>query len=423
MRFYLVHPVRWLAIAFIIAAIILQMNMVAHFWQSFGAGDELGGQLLVYIGVVLALIEVVLFPVADISKPKAVAGAHGSPAWSSSFSRSSPALSIAGRFRASTLAASTEVIKCDWEPDPWGAWRTNALLTRDDGLWLSDGTDLYPHAARQHILQNIKGEPKLPMKPRAVAAVAGFGGRAVSDRMTLSASWKSPDDVHISIRSALIARRGAFSRVQRLARGPRHRCWLPVLEGADEDQDARYNRDTPFEPWIVDIETHPKLDDHDPFGARSAAERPRLSAKAAASLALHAVDQFGRTWCNTSGEVIIRIPAWGRRRGMGRYEDNDYAYSMDCVSGAVVEYLRSTNQKLVLQVSMTRYPKRGRYDDDYQVERALVMVLVSGVGTVKVIPGRTIDKPKRVRRRQIRRTVELPSWFNAVENADELLRS
>jgi hypothetical protein len=66
MRFYLVHPVRWLAIAFIIAAIILQMNMVAHFWQSFGAGDELGGQLLVYIGVVLALIEVVLFPVADI---------------------------------------------------------------------------------------------------------------------------------------------------------------------------------------------------------------------------------------------------------------------------------------------------------------------------------------------------------------------
>lgn len=66
MRFVLVHPVRWLTLALIVVAVFLQVQMVKHFWESFGAGDEVGGRILVAIGIVLALIEVVLFPVADI---------------------------------------------------------------------------------------------------------------------------------------------------------------------------------------------------------------------------------------------------------------------------------------------------------------------------------------------------------------------
>src|SRR3546814_9467477 len=48
----------------------------------------------------------------------------------------------------------------DWwyDEDPWGEWLSSYLLTRKDGLWLSDGTDRVPMDSVQILLEESKQE-------------------------------------------------------------------------------------------------------------------------------------------------------------------------------------------------------------------------------------------------------------------------
>lgn len=277
--------------------------------------------------------------------------------------------------------------------DPWTAWLSDKRITRTDGLWLADGTDAFPAFARASVLRREGDNLAVPKDEWAIAQRVGVTAKALPDWLLVDANWDSSDSVDVSVRSALLPARRAFDVAKRLASGPPHKLWAPVVKGSDEERD--YNDDTPLKPWIVMTDIDARLDEHDPFGARGANERPRWTRDIATQFGATGLDPFGRTWVDTAGATIARARAWGRRFGQGRYERNETGESMECRSDRVIAFLRATGQALVMIIKLDYRPRQDSRERDERPDHAAAVLLISGAGSVKAFRGRPVREPRR----------------------------
>jgi hypothetical protein len=202
----------------------------------------------------------------------------------------------------------------DWwyEEDPWGEWLGRYLNTRQDGYWLSDGTDATPLDATTILLERAKEGLALTGDKGKLMRLAGLGSN-VSEELIVRGRWRSPDNIGVEISSALVPPGQAARLARHLTREDPMIVWMPVYEGDEEDGDyLRMGKPNPYIPWIVCPSGETRLDEHDPFGVRVANHRPFLSKGFTSSICLVRKDPFGRKWEGRKPTIYLHSEAWGR---------------------------------------------------------------------------------------------------------------
>ncbi len=239
-----------------------------------------------------------------------------------------------------------------YEDDPWGHWLKGYLLTRDDGLWLSDGTDRVPLDAARALLELLLTGCKDRM-----LELAGLRSQVGKD-LIVEGYWRSADDIRVDISSALVPPENAQELARELTREDPMRIWIPVYESSEIDGEYARGDKKDYTPWIVRPSGEARLDEHDPFGAPCANSRPRLSREHTSALSLAAADPFGRSWQNRQGTVALRAQAWGRD---DRYRERrpHPGQRLYCSAASLKRILNKYEKSLLLVIRLRRYEKEG----------------------------------------------------------------
>lgn len=261
-------------------------------------------------------------------------------------------------FAAGNLLPNFPVTNDYYYPDdPWGEWLQPYLLTRDDGLWLSDGTDKTPLDAAQILLEKGKDGLVLTGDRNKLLQLPGLTPR-LSKELVVQGSWHSADGVRIRISSALVQPQDARRLARRLLREDPMLVFLPAGEQTDDTPALSRNHMKDYLPWIVRPSGETRLDEHDPYASPSANLRPRLSSKYISTLSLTTDEPFGRYWRDSRRTTHLRAEAWGRTN---RNSDGEPYTGLRfwCTTQSLRRILKTHNKTLLLLISLERYEKEG----------------------------------------------------------------
>jgi hypothetical protein len=210
----------------------------------------------------------------------------------------------------------------DWHyDDPWSEWLNRYLLTRKDGLWLSDGMDRMPLETAVNLLEKSKNGLVVTGNKSKVLQLVGLNS-GVAKEIVVEGSWRSHDGIEISVSSALVSPRKARSFAKELvAEGPML-VWLPKYTDSNEGEEYVISEKSGYTPWIVCPSGGAILDEDDPLGMACSVRRPRLARKYASTSSLRTRDPFGRVWKNSRQRFQTRSEVWscGTRRDGERPE-------------------------------------------------------------------------------------------------------
>lgn len=242
--------------------------------------------------------------------------------------------------------------------NPWQEWLSRRLLTRSDGLWLSDGVDLPPVDAQVNLTEPRESSRAITGSDEKLLALLQADSGTLSG-IVVAGDWSSNDHISISISSALAPKTNAEGLAIELTEQDPVHAWVPDA-GDEGDASHDYNRDERlFEPWIVwgGGETH--LDETDPLGVRDASQRHRFAGQINKQFGLSSVDPFERKWVNESGETVVLSQAW--RRGT-QQDDGDDAGGrrLVCSPQFLRHVLVTKNRELVLLIRLLRYVESSR---------------------------------------------------------------
>lgn len=236
------------------------------------------------------------------------------------------------------------------DEDPLGEWVGRKTLTRNDGLWLSDGTDWPPVDSQFNLLEPgsaITGEK------RKLLELLKIDG-AIGNELTISGTWRSADGIAINISSALVDSTKASRAASNLAREDPFQAWLPEIEQYEGGNEYSHHGKDAHIPWIVGPHVEPRLDGLDLLASRRATARERLADRMNALLSLSTSDPFQREWVDPSGRTVVRSEAWRREP---TYEDREATYGkrLVCLSEEIKHVLADMNSDLVILLLLRRY--------------------------------------------------------------------
>ena len=288
---------------------------------------------------------------------------------------------------AGRLLAEYPVTDDSWYgPDSWAEWLGHHTLTRDDGLWLSDGTDCRPLDTSVFLLERKKNGLAITGDQVSILQLASLSGSRVDNEIVVRAGWSSADEVRVHISSALVPTHRADVLARRLAREQPMAAWLPCLEEADDGSEYTRGERADCVPWIVCPSREARLDEHDPYGASCAVCRPRLSRGFAALHSLSREDAFGRCWRDKSGQVALRVQAWGRQDQDGSNGPN-HGTRMFCSASLLKETLTQSEKSLLMLIRLERYEK-GSYREKSTWTHTVAVMVVTKTLDLKYFKGR-----------------------------------
>jgi hypothetical protein len=263
------------------------------------------------------------------------------------------------RFVAARLLSQYPVTD-DWDYGrTWSEWLDDRLLTRRDGLWLSDGMDRPPLAVNLNLLE--KGEDCLVLTGEMdkLMSLIGMEDRSISDGLVIQGDWLSPDKIDVQINSALVpARKGRKLAKQLLEEDP-FSVWLPTLN-YDDDEIARLRSEKiEYEPWIVTpLREASMLEACDPLSIITVEQRPRFNAKIINKFSLKPGDPFQRFWRATQRKVVAITDAWGY--GMPYEESSETGFRFTCKTDFLSKVLEWRKAELVILIKLRRHEKEIR---------------------------------------------------------------
>jgi hypothetical protein len=157
-----------------------------------------------------------------------------------------------------------------YEDDPWDDWLRKYLLTRKDGLWLSDGMDWAPPGLIGILLE--KGDDGLVLtgETSKILALAGLDA-GVRKQVIVAGDWHSADHIHVRVSSAFVKPRKARAVAKRLIEKEPMHAWLPTYGGDLTGQDYQEDEKGDAIPWLVQPSGEARLDGDDPLGSIEAA--------------------------------------------------------------------------------------------------------------------------------------------------------
>lgn len=262
----------------------------------------------------------------------------------------------------------------DWwyEDDPWGEWLGRYGLTREDGLWLSDGTDRTPYNASVRLLESNKKGLAITGDPKKIMELAGLDiDKGVGRELIIHGRWYSSDGVEIGLSSALVPPKKAIQFARKLIREKPMLVWMPAFQGGKDD-DEYLRSENGYSPWIVCQTGEPRLDEHDPYGVSVANLRPHLAQEYSASCKLTRQDAFGRFY-NNRGTISLWAEAWGRDE-TNQKDGPHPGLRLRCKSSVLKNVLTKYNKDLLLIFDLQHYEKEtyrssGRFSHSIGVAR------------------------------------------------------
>jgi len=247
----------------------------------------------------------------------------------------------------------------EWSGDAWSHFLAEYRLSRPDGLWLSEATDLFP--------LDLTKDEALPMpdvvkkgKEREdhdlLAPLLGIvDGKLSSDWMPVTGRWSLPHDSTLSLSTVLASAGDASATLMTLLTDEEFFRWLPD----EENEIARHfgGDGHSVRTWIDTVKhAERQFDSHDPYAATTAMLRPSPGTWVCESLELKADDPIIRSW-SSCNEPAFRSEAWGAAGGRG---ENSWESSGERITVAKVQLLallRSTDLVLVGMLKVQKYHK------------------------------------------------------------------
>ena len=146
---------------------------------------------------------------------------------------------------AGELLRKRPVVAMTYREKPWIEWLNDHRLSRADGLWLADATDLFPPDVATRLVS--AGAEDVPANAWELGWIAGLtDGRRMSDELTIDGWWKSKDRLDVSVDSVLVLPELAPSVAFTLLTVEPFDRWFP----RDEDLARRYHRRLPLRRLI-----------------------------------------------------------------------------------------------------------------------------------------------------------------------------
>ena len=258
---------------------------------------------------------------------------------------------------------------CD---DPWTEWLNRSLLTRKDGLWLSDGMNRSPLGTKLNLLE--KGEDGLIVTGDKTNILNLVGiGSGLGKEVVVEGNWNSPDNIKVHISSALVAPRKAKALAKQMIQEEPFSVWLPTCNEYEGEEEYLNNKKD-YVPWIVCPSSEGRLDEDDPLGSICALRRPHFAENIVKTFSLETDDPFRRIWKNSSGKPMAHSDAWGYEN---KYED-EASYSgtrLMCSGELLRDVLTTRNADLLVLVKLQRYEKGiGNRDSRFSHTVAVVRI-------------------------------------------------
>jgi hypothetical protein len=255
---------------------------------------------------------------------------------------------------AGELLATDPVVSDPYESDPWGEWKSRAALTRGDGLWLADGTDLPPVETKVNLLEKEPEGLAITGDQQKLLALIGIRSNHFTE-LVVAGTWQSVDDIRVRLSSALVVPRQAKRLAQELVQEFPMHASLPILDGDSED--ARFSRPKlGVTGWIVEPSITARLDEYDPWATNWASSRLRFSKQVITQGGLISTDAFDRSWAGTDQEIKVRSEVW--RTDTYRSEGAREGKRLRCTTDLLEKILTANNADLLLLLVLEKYDSR-----------------------------------------------------------------
>jgi len=238
---------------------------------------------------------------------------------------------------------------------PWDEWVNTWYLTREDGLWLSDGMDRPPLQVKTNLLEKGKNGLVLTGNKSKVQNLVGIN-EAIEENLVISGMWNSYDDINVYISSALVDPKIANSMANELVETSPTEVWLPVFERYEGEDEFLRNKKTKYTPWIVRKRKEAKLDEYDPLGAICAEKRHYFSQDIQSEFSLNPTGPFKRIWKDSDQSEIAYSEAWGYENHYNS-ERSDTGVRLSCKTTFLKEVLQKKNLNLLILIRLQRYQK------------------------------------------------------------------
>jgi hypothetical protein len=249
----------------------------------------------------------------------------------------------------------THQVSEGWDDgEPWSEWLESNLLTKNDGLWLSDGMDRAPLDTKQNAMEKGKDGLVLTGNRDKLLSLVGIHSRKIADDLVVEGDWKSPDGINVHISSALVPTRQARSRAKELIAEEAFFVWLPTFDYDDDQEEHFVNRKEGFEPWIVTpSRERTGLDEYDPLSVIEVERRPHFVPKYAEPFSVTSTDPFKRSLRMPHRKLAATTQAWGYRMP---YEEGD-STGVRLITKAdfLSKVLSAFNVDLLILIKLHRY--------------------------------------------------------------------
>jgi hypothetical protein len=273
-----------------------------------------------------------------------------------------------------------------WHEDPWTEWLAEQCLSRRDGLWLAEGTDLFPPDFRRAVgVITDDRDEQLSADAAVLAPLVGLNEQfCLGEVLIVDGEWTSADGVDVVVRSVIVEGADEAGQVAlAVATGDPFVRWLPR-----ESDIFDRRKGSPLRAWLTAPNHSPHgLDQHDPYATPTALSRARPADWTIAELGLVAGDPFGRVWRDRSGATIATADAWGATRGGRERAWSRTGARVLWMMPSLRNFLSRRGAGLVVLVKACKYLKERSGKDAFEYRTLVFTVDMSGnVRVVLSIP-------------------------------------
>lgn len=275
----------------------------------------------------------------------------------------------------------------DWYYDePWSEWLNRKMLTRHDGLWLSDGMDRPPLGVKINLLEKGKDGLILTGSKTKILNLVRIES-ALGKEIVVEGSWSSHDSIKVYISSALVVPTKAKALARQLIQEKPFFVWLPTYDRYEEEREHLRSDKKDYVPWIVCPSMEGKLDEDDPLGAICAERRPRFGENIIANFSITTSDPFGRIWKTSARKPVAHSDAWGYE---SEYDDEGAGMGVRlvCSSQFLSDLLTKRDADLLVLIKLQRYEK-GISSRDNRFSNTVAVVRIKKTLDIEFYKGAT----------------------------------
>lgn len=278
----------------------------------------------------------------------------------------------------------------DWwghDSDQWRDWLRRYTLTREDGYWLSDGTDRMPLDTQTIMLR--KGEKNLELTgdQDLIQRLVNISS-SHPDEIVIEGDWYSADLIKVSVASALAAPKDARRLAQKLLDEDPMSAYLPTLQWeAEEDDDQSDSDEEGYDAWVLNPSGEARLDKLDPLGVVDANRRSRLARKYAALVKIAPLDPFGREWASEDSRPVLRAQAWGRTETDERRESRPGLRLLLGVP-TLLKILKKEDKTLLLLIVLRRSEERSARGSGTKWAHSVAAITITKNREIVYLPGK-----------------------------------